>query len=176
MSPDISQVYLKETRSRLMPRESDKIYTSIKVYDCQKLWAAVKMQGTVFIFQISAVGNKLLIGIWTGKVYWSYSHARLPKAFESSKRNNLFGKFVECALDVDKTCNDINQTLWEYRGLLSRKCTVKIHEVMVNNAHKIYLNLHFLTGSTQTARVKVVCNSSAADNRFEGIARASRIL
>ena len=120
----------------------------LKFMIVRNLWAAVKMQGTVFIFQISAVGNKLLIGIWTGKVYWSYSHARLPKAFESSKRNNLFGKFVECALDVDKTCNDINQTLWEYRGLLSRKCTVKIHEVMVNNAHKIYLNLHFLTGPT----------------------------
>ena len=52
---------------------------------------------------------------------------------------------------------------------------MKIHEVMVNNADKIYLNLHFLTGSTQTARVKVVCNSSAADNSFEGIARAVRI-
>ena len=52
---------------------------------------------------------------------------------------------------------------------------MKIHEVMVNNAYKIYLSLHFLTDPTQTARVKVVWNSSAADDSFEGIARAVRI-
>ena len=54
---------------------------------------------------------------------------------------------------------------------------MKIHEVMVNNAYKIYLSLHFLTGPKQTARVKVVWNSSAsaADNSFEGIARSVRI-
>ena len=45
---------------------------------------------------------------------------------------------------------------------------MKIHEVMVRFTY-------FLTGPTQTARVKVVWNSSAADNSFEGIARAVRI-
>ena len=40
---------------------------------------------------------------------------------------------------MDKTCNDINRMLWKYRGLLSRKCNVKIHGVMVSNAYKIYL-------------------------------------
>ena len=46
--------------------------------------------------------------------------------------------------------------------------TMKIHKVMVNTLKKNYL--HFLTGSSQTARVKVVWNSSAADNRpFHGL-------
>ena len=52
---------------------------------------------------------------------------------------------------------------------------MKIHEVMVNNAYRIYLSLHFLTGPTQTARVKVVWNINAADNSFDGIARSVRI-
>ena len=46
--------------------------------------------------------------------------------------------------------------------------TMKIHEVMVNTLKKNYL--HFLTGLSQTARVKVVWISSAPDNRpFQGL-------
>ena len=46
--------------------------------------------------------------------------------------------------------------------------TKKIHKVMANTLKKNYL--HFLTGSSQTARVKVVWISSAPDNRpFQGL-------
>ena len=46
--------------------------------------------------------------------------------------------------------------------------TVKIHKVMVNTLKMNYL--HFLTGSSQTARVKVVWISSVPDNRpFQGL-------
>ena len=46
--------------------------------------------------------------------------------------------------------------------------TEKIHKVMVNTLKKNYL--HFFTGSSQTARVKVVWISSAPDNRpFQGL-------
>ena len=74
---------------------------------------------------------------------------------------------------LNKTSND-NRMLWKQRRLFSRKCTVQIHEVMVNNAYKNYLSLHFSIGSSQTARVKMFWNSSEADNCFETIAQAVR--
>ena len=49
------------------------------------------------------------------------------------------------------------------------------HKMIVNDAKKNYLSLHeFLSGSSQTALLKVTLNSSAADNCFERIARALR--
>ena len=46
--------------------------------------------------------------------------------------------------------------------------TVKIHKVMVNTLKKNYF--HLLTGSSETARLKVVWISSAPDNRpFQGL-------
>ena len=54
---------------------------------------------------------------------------------------------------------------------------MKIHEVKASKGLEelFIISSHFLTGSSQTARVKeVVWHSSAADNCFERIARAVR--
>ena len=49
---------------------------------------------------------------------------------------------------------------------IQQKCTVKIHEMMVNNIKKNHLSLQFLTSSLQMARVKVIWNRSMADNNI----------
>ena len=54
-SIDISQVYLKETRTA--PLDAEGKWQNIHVHSSLWLSAVVKMQGTVFIFHISAIGN-----------------------------------------------------------------------------------------------------------------------
>ena len=60
--------------------------------------------------------------------------SRLPKAFDICIRKGQNMEFVECyALVLNKIGND-DRMLRKQRRLFTRKCTVKIHEVMVNNA------------------------------------------
>ena len=73
---------------------------------------------------------------------------RLHKALDICIRKGQNMEFVKYyTLVLNKICND-DRMLTKQRRLFSRKCTVKIHEVMVNNAKKNYLTLHFLTRSS----------------------------
>ena len=118
--------------------------------------AAVKMHGIVFIFQICAVAIASIVfpkmvkknegilnrqSLLRAKVY-SHSFQKLL-IFLSKKFKKLFVKFVEYYnLVLNKTCND-NGMSWKQRRLFSRKCTVKIHKIMVRIIYAIKLAWFF---------------------------------
>ena len=114
--------------------------------------------------------KKMMI-FWTGKVYWQLecipTASKIVWSFHAKRsKHNLFGKFVEYYnLVLNKTCND-NRMLWKQRRLISRKCTMKIREVMVNDAQKNYIYIFWQVrrkwlgwkGFGTVARLTIVLN------------------
>ena len=116
----------------------------------------VKMQGTVFIFQIFAVAVAFnsLFGIGEGR-WWYFKQAKISQREcipTTSKSLRIFIRKGQNTtqlvrkiffLVLNKTCYD-KRMLWKQGRLFSRKFIVTNHKMMymVKDAKKNYLSLH----------------------------------
>ena len=139
------QVYLKGTCTT--PWDAEKMWQNI--HEHSSLWHdSRRKEPFLFFNQFCAVAIAFNCFPGNGKGRWWYFEqakfieciltATKSVGYLHTKRSkhklNFFGKLVEYyTLVLNKTFND-NRILWKQGRLFSRKCSVKIHEVMANNA------------------------------------------